>query len=402
MCYPRRLPVRSGVRRPKPRRADLACSPLGLHRPPSGLHCPLPGFYRPATEGPPRLVLILCWVLGLGVSPSWAVQGVSFDVPATVECLPLTRTHEADETTLPVANTAPPASNGLIRVASYKPMVPERTARQYFLLTFDVTAVFDQPDRFEAISFELVPVSRTATIVDYEPKTMATSDWADAIDRESSRTKNANLNANLAAAFPGFGSGNFQLNGQGVANEVNRESLKAPLRAVITSGPSQRGRGVFYRFTAARESVIEGGQKLQIIVQTHDGWRGDLIQVHCSAKNSNERIERSFLTAAYLMNDPEGLDIAEHFARQEFRLQESLHQWSAKKRPTSLADDFESLFGIRHGSTEPVDVDRLRRSLLIANSQHTLSGWQRLPPVIQTIITGWLDRRDAVLRLARP
>ena len=102
------------------------------------------------------------------------------------------------------------------------------------------------------------------------------------------------------------------------------------------------------------------------------------------------------------MNDPEGLDIAEQFARQEFRLQESLHQWSAKKRPNSLADYFESLFGIRHGSTEPVDVDRLRRSLLIANSQHTLSGWQRLPPVIQTIVTGGLDRRDAVLRLARP
>lgn len=365
--------IRSGVHKPKPRRNALSANPR-------------PVLFSQLGTRFAFLILGLCFRTN---DTAMAQSGVAFDVPATVVCVPV--------------EVAPPNhvatnSKGLLAVQTVSQATKNTDC---YLVTLNVNAVFSEPQQFQSVMFEIMPLGRNAQIVDYAPQTQATSDWAGEISSESVATKNMEFNANLNAGVPGYGSGGFLLNSTNNENTVSRQSFKAPLTAVVTSGLSQRGRGVFFRFTTSRESIIEGGQKLQFIVEVPSTWRGDLCHVHCVARSLDQTIHRDFLTAVTILGDEATQSLAEAFASADYETDQVIRRTHIAQRPTSVFSELEQALSRRTSTPETVDLPRVRQSLLSVNSIQQVPQYQQLPQRLQNSIANYLLAKQAMLELAR-
>ncbi|MBL8892916.1 MAG: hypothetical protein JNL67_23260 [Planctomycetaceae bacterium] len=365
--------IRSGVRKPKPRRNAPAANSRPVLFPQLGTQF--------------AFLILAFW--SAAQQTSLAQSGVAFDVPATVACVPV----EIVPPNHVAANT-----NGLLAVQTISQAT--KTTRAY-LVSFDVNAVFAEPQQFQSVMFEIMPLSRNAQIIDYAPQTQATSDWAGEISSESVATKNMQFNANLNAAVPGYGSGGLLYNSTNNENTVSRQSFKAPLTAVVTSGLSQRGRGVFFRFTTSRESIIEGGQKLQLIVEVPATWRGDLFHVHCVARNSEQTIHRDFLTAVTILGDEATRAVAETFASADYETDQVIRRTHIAQRPTSVFSELENALSRRTTGPEMVDLTRVRQALLAVHATQQVPQFQQLPQRLQNSIANYLQAKQAMLELAR-
>lgn len=365
--------IRSGVRKPKPRRnATVANSRPVL--------CPQLGT---------RFAILVLGSIVWPITSILAQSGVAFDVPATALVRPLDVSQQASVNS---------GTNGLLAVHTVSG--GSRTSRQY-LVTLDVNAIFSEPQQFQSVMYEIMPLGRNGQVIDYAPQTQATSDWAGEISSESVANKNFDFNANLNAGLPGYGTAGFLLNSTNSENTVSRQSFKAPLTAVVTSGLSQRGRGVFFRFTTSRESIIEGGQKLQFIWEVPQTWRGDLLHVHCVARNAEQTIQRDFLTAVTILGDETTQALAENFAAADYDTDQILRRINISQRPTTVLSELEHALSRRSSDAEPIDLQKVRRALLTANSRQQIPHYQQLPQRLRISIDQHIETKIAVLQLSR-
>ncbi len=365
--------IRSGVRKPKPRRnATVANSRPAL--------CPQLG-----TQFAILVLSSFVWP----ITSILAQSGVAFDVPAMVFVRPLELSKQA---------SANGETNGMLAVHTVSG--GRHSSRQY-LVSLDVNAIFSEPQQFQSVMYEIMPLGRNGQVIDYAPQTQATSDWAGEISSESVAKKNFDLNANLNAGLPGYGTAGFLLNSSNSENTVSRQSFKAPLTAVVTSGLSQRGRGVFYRFTTSRESIIEGGQKLQFIWEVPPSWRGDLLHVHCVARNAEQTIQRDFLTAITIIGDETTKAVAENFAAADYDTDQILRRLNISQRPTSVLSELEHALSRRSSNAEPMDLQKVRQALLTANSRQQIPHYPQLPQRLRSSLDCYLETKLAMLQLSR-
>ena len=365
--------VRSGVRKPKPRRNMLLANPRPVFYPQLGT----------------RFALLILAAFAFHTPVILAQTGVAFDVPATAFGVPMDAPPSA----------AGPAADGRLLVQGVS---QSRRTTSRILVELDVNAVFAEPQQFQSVMFEVMPLGRQGLVVDYAPQTQATSDWSGEISSESVANKNMVLNANLNAAVPGYGTAGFLFNSTNTENTISRQSLKAPLTVVVTSGLSQRGRGAFFRFTTSRESIIEGGQKLQIVLEVPQSWRGDLMQVHCVARNKDQTIHRDFLTAVSILGDGAAQQTAESFAVADYQVDQWLRRLHITQRPKSVLEEFEQTLSRRSTNAEAIDLQRVRQSLLSATATGQVPHYNQLPQRLQTTIDEYLQTKNAMLELARP
>lgn len=365
--------IRSGVRKPKPRRNHSAANP----RPEI---CPQHG----------TRFALLFFSLAMGAANcSFAQNGVAFDVPATVFAVPYFVEQQAQ------ANAANP------NLLAVQTVSQNRRATSRFLVSLEVNAVFSEPQQFQSVMYEIMPISRTGQVSDYAPQTQTTSDWAGEISSESVQNKNFVLNTNLNAGLPGYGTAGFLLNSTNNENTVSRQSFKAPLTAVVTSGLTQRGRGVFFRFTNSRETIIEGGQKLQFVLDVPPAWNGDLLRIHCVARNAEQTVHRDFLTAVTIQGDSVTQEIAERFAAADYDTDQWLRRLHVTQRPSHILADLEQAFSRRSTNPEPTDLSRVRQSLLAAHSAAEVPQFRQLPQRLQRSIDEFLQAKQTMLQLSQ-
>lgn len=365
--------IRSGVRKPKPRRSRSAANPrLEI--------CPQLG----------TRFALLFFSLTIGVTNgSFAQNGVAFDVPATVFAVPYFVQQQAQSSE---------ANSHLVAVQTVSQNV--RTTRR-FLVSLEVNAVFSELQQFHSVMYEIMPISRKGQVSDYAPQSQTTSDWAGEISSESVQNKNFVLNSNLSAGLPGYGTAGFLLNSTNHENTVSRQSLKAPLTAVVTSGLSQRGRGVFFRFTNSRETIIEGGQKLQFVLDVPPTWQGDLLRIHCVARNAEQTVHRDFLTAVTIQGDNVTQEMADRFAAADFDTDQWLRRLHVTQRPNHVLAELEQAFSRRSTNAEPTDLSRVRQSLLTAASAVEVPQFRQLPQRLQKSIDEFLQAKQAMLLLSQ-
>jgi len=391
--------IRSGIRKPKPRRQSFAT--LGV---PNLDPQPL------ASQGGWRKVLVLAVLSALSTWSAAAVaqQSATFDVPAVVLAVDVTAAvlgGEPRSTTGHVASVA--GTNRVLTVAGptgvlAQPVVHRSPTSRFYLLAMEVNAVFQQPQQFQAVTYEVMPLSRRGSIVDYAPRTQTTTDWVGEIVEESADQQAYVLGANLQAGHPGYGTAALQASATGNHNRVSRQAWKAPLTTSVTSGLSQRGRGVFFRFTPNRDALIEGGQFLQMVVEVPSNWRGDLLQVHCAAVGPEGVTERSFLTAVAVAGDEEAVAMAERFAAADDAADQLLRRVQVHRRPTHLLAELEASLTRRAPAPEGLDLQRVRRSLLAAMDPEQVAQFQQLPGSVQTAVATLLVRKREQLSLAKP
>lgn len=405
--------IRSGVRKPKPRRQSSAT--LGL---PTVDPQPL----APQGGWSLGLVVVACATLSLlsGGTVVAAQQSATFDVPATVLAV---------DVTAEVLGGVPQSSSGLgaglgsgsgpIAAASAggptrvltvagtsgvvaRPVGHRTPKSRFYLLSLEVNAVFQQPHQFEAVTYEIMPLSRRGQIVDYSPRTQTTTDWSGEIVEESTQQQNYSLGANLQAGHPVYGTAALQASANGNHNRISRQAWKAPLTTSVTSGLSQRGRGVFFRLTPNRDALIEGGQVLQMVLEVPATWRGDLLQVHCAARGPEGLVERSFLTAVAVAGDDEAQAVAERFAAADYATDQLLRRLQVQRRPTHLLAEIEASLSRRGPSPAGLDPQRVRQSLMAAMAPEQVAHFEQLPRSVQTAVEGLLLQKREQVALAYP
>ncbi len=367
--------VRSGPRKPKPRRTGGSSAVFFFSAP-----------------------VWVCWLSQMLLAAAVAQDGVAFNVPATVQCEPLEMVALAAEPTQTQGRPSAAPSN--VQLAGYRRITDAQPSLRYYLISLEVMVVFSEVEKFDTVICEVMPLSRRGRVVDYYPKTQLNSDFAGEISSESIRSRNLGLNSNLNAGWPGVGNAAFQLNGHHQENSVQREVLKAPMIAVVTSGISQRGRGAFFRFNAARESVIEGGQRLDLIIEAPSTWQGDLLQIHCLARGPKDSVQQSYLTAVTVLGDERNFALAEKFAAADHRTEQLLARIQVAKRPAFSLEEIESTLMGRRAREEPTRVQRIRHSLQGATTAQQVFEFEKLSPVLQESINDLLHYKRAVLKLA--
>lgn len=402
--------IRSGVRKPKPRRQSSAT--LGL---PTVDPQPL------APQGGWRVALVLVafpTLSALFAGTVVAQQSATFDVPATVLAVDVTAEALGGEQQAtpgpgagpgagPMAAASAGGSTRVLTVAGTsgvlaRPVGHRTPTSRFYLLALEVNAVFQQPQQFEAVTYEIMPLSRRGQIVDYSPRTQTTTDWSGEIVEESTQQQNYSMGANLQAGHPVYGTAALQASANGNHNRVSRQAWKAPLTTSVTSGLSQRGRGVFFRLTPNRDALIEGGQVLQMVLEVPATWRGDLLQVHCAARGPEGLVQRSFLTAVAVAGDDEAQAVAERFAAADYTTDQLLRRLQVQRRPTHLLAEIEASLSRRGPTPAGLDPTRVRQSLIAAAAPEQVAHFEQLPRSVQTAVEGLLSRKREQVALAYP
>jgi len=346
----------------------------------------------------------------LTAHPVWA-DGVAFDVPATIQCLPLVpvpfEANPSSDKTVGPAGTRAGLTVNLASLSRHEGLAiggdgNRLEGTRIYAIQLDVTVLFSEPGQYQSVMFELLPLSRNWRVLDYSPRSLAASDWDGGISLEAVQDRSSSLAGNLNAAVPGAGGFSLLIDGRDVASSVSRQQLKAPLVPVITSGLSQRGSGAFFKFNTSREFLIEGGHALELIVEVPAHWRGDVLRVHCLAKSENSVVRRDYMTAVTIAGDEEALGPARHFAAADHRIQELLRRFQVThKRPSNLLGEVEQLLA-RRQAAPVIEKTRIQQGLVVAAKPEQVPHYSELPESLQLAINQFMNAKQDLLRLSRP
>lgn len=351
-----------------------------------------------------------------------SVEGVAFDVPAMGVCYRLpSATDQASSS--PAAPSAQPSKLEKAHLVSYrKPSnsepAPEANAKSAYLsdqwqlpattahsvsylLPLDVTVVFADPEPIQTIMFEVFPLSRSWQIRDFAPRSMSVTDHEGPISEEVKEDRSAGGIGDLKGGIPGYADFSLHFDGGGKSNTMRRQQWKAPHTQIVASGLTQRGGGVFYKFNRSNEFLIEGGHRLELILDVPDTWQGDLVRVHCRAIAADGTMHvRDFLMAVTIDGDASSLELARQFAAADARTQSYLRRWQVHRRPDNLLAELGAAFQRDKKDPAP-DRNQLARLLLTVTRTSQIPGFTRLPESMQRSIADTLIAKSQLLQLAR-
>lgn len=232
-----------------------------------------------------------------------------------------------------------------------------------------VRASRGNPDHIQELLFELRGPQRRMRVLDFSPMNQFESEATEPIQVskivEDSRSVGISLGGKAVApvgevkveAAPQASLGKSKRN---VVTENWKK--RPPQRAIVISGTTDDGYGVFYKFKPSSQSSLEGVKELTCRFAVPSNWRGDWLLLSCRAtgdrlkyfvKTTTTCGRRRDVLGLYLAGDPDAQDAAEQLSRVQ-----------AEIRGTAPADDEEALEG---------PSDRLRQA---AESLYELtSGW---------------------------
>jgi hypothetical protein len=146
-------------------------------------------------------------------------------------------------------------------------------------------------DDVEEIDIEINGAAHGLRVYDFAPSTQLASDVARPIETTTTTKRARSLEGTLGGALPVpyaevvahvSPSINAGISGSEVATEkMNR---LPPKRAVVVSGTSSEGRGVFFKLKQSSQTSLEGVHGLSVTFVVPAGWRGGEVQIACSAR----------------------------------------------------------------------------------------------------------------------
>jgi hypothetical protein len=143
----------------------------------------------------------------------------------------------------------------------------------------------------EEIDIEINGAAHGLRVYDFAPSTQMASEVARTIETTTTTKRARSLDATLGGALPVpyaeivahvSPSINAGMSGSEVATE--RMDRLPPKRAVVVSGTSSEGRGVFFKLKQSSQTSLEGVHGLSVTFIVPAGWRGGEVQIACSAQ----------------------------------------------------------------------------------------------------------------------
>jgi len=223
-------------------------------------------FYRPIALAAARCVLP---ALFLTTGAAWADSYVEFDFARAVECRDVTPAYPSIQ---------------LSNVRLIEVLLPV-SVRFHELAMSDV----------EELDIEIDGTAAGLRVYDFAPCTQLASDIAHEIETTTTTKRSRSIDGTLGGNLPVPAgeivahvtpSINAGLSGSETATEkINR---LPPKLAVVVSGTSSEGRGVFFKIKRSSQTSLEGVHDLAVTFVAPFRWRGSNLQITCTARGQRK------------------------------------------------------------------------------------------------------------------
>jgi hypothetical protein len=146
------------------------------------------------------------------------------------------------------------------------------------------------PDDVDELALEITGPASGMRVFDFAPATQLASDIENAIETTKTTKSASSLDGSLGGALPipyaaevahvtpTVNAGISK--GEATTEKVNR---LPPKYAVVVSGTTAEGRGVFFKLKRWSQTSLEGVHPLSVTFIVPAGWRGGEVFVNCSA-----------------------------------------------------------------------------------------------------------------------
>lgn len=196
---------------------------------------------------------------------------------------------------------------------------------------FQITALAsdDVPSSRLQYTYQLMSPSGSMQIVDYGPRTTQATSVAGPVSVESKRETSQSLGISVSGSFEKLVHGTAGSDvGTKNAGQIRYE-LKPPMELALVAGTVHRGTGVFFRLFPTPDVPLEGAREFVVVMRVGQGWRGDVMYVHCDAHEDRRgellaRGEARFVVGLYLEGDEEARDATEQLLVAEIKLRRAV------------------------------------------------------------------------------
>ncbi len=145
-------------------------------------------------------------------------------------------------------------------------------------------------DQVDELTVEITGAASNMRVFDFKPSTQMASDIANPIETTTTKKSARAIDGSLGGALPmplGAEVANVTptINAGMSKGEVTTEKLDRlpPKYAVVVSGTTAEGRGVFFKMKRWSQTSLEGVHELAVTFIVPAGWRGGDVFVGCSA-----------------------------------------------------------------------------------------------------------------------
>ena len=167
-------------------------------------------------------------------------------------------------------------------------------------------------------------------VVDFSPRTELQSDFAGPISITNKNEQSDSYGLSVDGTLQPFGRAHAGADESQKRSDSTQFQRQAPLQAVIASGTTDRGRGVYFKLRWTTQQVLEGEKHFRISFAVPESWRGGLVDVSVTANGLERSLfgpaklkpvaSRTFVVAVHQQNDPEAAEIAIRLAHLDQEL----------------------------------------------------------------------------------
>ncbi len=184
---------------------------------------------------------------------------ITFDLPAVVVA----------ERIDPAVVDQPMTGGKLVRlripISTYVPSTLRNSASEY-------TVVIGCPDR-------------SMRVVDFWPKQQMYSRVDGNVQISNSTQSNRHIDLDGTGNLPPFAQAALKAGYQTKTETTKTFDQRPPMQVLSSSGTTQRGSGVFFKFHSGPSSSLEGVRDIAILAEVPQQWRADLVHVSMQARN---------------------------------------------------------------------------------------------------------------------
>ena len=150
-------------------------------------------------------------------------------------------------------------------------------------------------DDVDELSIEVNGASAGMRVHDYSPATQLFTDVAKEIETTTTKKRARSLDGSLGGTIPIPGAEaaahltpTISAGLAGCNTETEKSSRLPPKHAVVVSGTSSEGRGVFFKLKQYSQTSLEGSHVLTVTFIAPSAWRWKEIRVDCAARGEQK------------------------------------------------------------------------------------------------------------------
>lgn len=240
----------------------------------------------------------------------------------------------------------------------------------------------DAKDLAEVL-FRIEATDRDMQLFDFGPKTTLAPLAAGSVAVERDTDARTSVRANVAGRYFPFAEGDAAL-----SKEVNEQTrlryeLPAPQEVVVTSGSTQRRRGVFVKLRASHRGSLEGANAIAAVYAVPQNWRGGMFAVEAEARSTVGGVlgeqgdavvcgAASFATGVYLAGDLVAREAVERLAAAEKAYTCAEAEYARERKrdfDDKVRDAFDGLVALAHSNPrrDREAADRLAAEAILAS-----------------------------------